>query len=758
MAVCTALVAMQSIHALANDDYSPPLWQAIKDKDLRITQGSILDFSDIFTAMPKHADTPIGVSQQGHLVLMNENKERIRFFCATLVPGGPHGGFPKHDQADELALQLRLHGYNLVRFHFVDEALIENPAGALKFEAEALDRFYYLLSALKQQGIYWMIDAATSQDGIYGNKGKSKSSTDAANLRLDVHIDSSAKDYWKKMVINMLGNKNPYTGQSALSDPALAIITLVNESGLDHVTRKGYSDQLLEPFRTWLLKKYGDITQINKAWDDADINYISDIQLPKKDEVSKRVTDLLQFFTDLERSTLEWATQFLREEGYQGLITNYNNGRSVRSRAIGRDLTLITQHGYYDHPSDFSRPGSTIKGGSSIADSLPYVRDFASSRFGGKPFIVDEYDHPFWNPYRREAGLAVPAIAALQNWDGIARFTNPVKLSYDNPKAPRDKAIYPFGIGIDPISRAGETLAALLYRRIDVRPAQSNVAIDLTAKEVYSEGLGKWRPMPDDLSRMGLVTGLGLRWEEADDSAKKNSNWSPELSMDYSLTELKASNKITKAVKKLGRRSEAGWPERIAALKKANILPSNNRTDPSAGIYESDTGEILIETNKRRMTVVTPNTEAIVFDGGLPVTLSQLMIQSSTSPALVSISSLDDHPLSDSTRMLIILATDALNSNMRLSKDRTTLYELGELPILMRTTQVTLTFYHNSPESLDLYSTMLNGKRMDKISIDQVPGGVRFTLDTSQLSHGPTTYFELVHDAKRPQNKTERDE
>lgn len=725
-------------------------WAEVKDTDLKIAPGSVLDFSRQFGTDARPVVVPLGVDGQGHLALRQGKGPRLRLLGATLLFGGPHGPLPDHRAADELAGQLRMHGYNLVRFHYIDEALMEGRSKDFDYDPQALDRFYYLLSALKQQGIYWMLDAATSENGVYAQTNAPPSGA-KRNLRLELHIKPAAQDHWKKMVVTLLGKTNPYTKQRILADPALAMITVMNESGLEYLTRYGYQEELRKPFQKWLRKKYKSSAALRAAWPNVEVSSIGDIMLPDEGEISPRVTDLLRFFSDLERSTLHWTTGFLRKQGYKGLVTNYNNGVSVYSRTIGQDLKLVTQHGYYDHPSRFIQPGSEEKGISSIEEIVPYARDFASSRYAGKPFFIDEYDHPFWSPWRREAGIVIPAYAALQGWDGIARFANPVELEYGTSEFQRHTLINPFGIGMDPVARAGETLAALLFRRADVRQAQSGVVIDLATQSVYAEGGGRGRPMPDDLSSIGLVTGLGLRWNSAASKKIAHKKTGLAFALDPESSGYLKSN-ADKIAAKFDNEKSPFWTERIDELRAAGILPKQNRTDSASGIYQSDTGEITLETRARRMSVITPNTEAAVFDQGLPLTLQQVKVESASSPALIAVSAVDGRRLADSERILLIVATDALNSDMRFSNGRSMLHDLGTPPIRILTARITLTLQHNAPQGLRLYSTALNGMRMDAIPTEAVAGGLSFTLDTGSLSHGPTTYFELVKEQGEKQN------
>ncbi|MDA4631039.1 hypothetical protein NZA98_07950, partial [Escherichia coli] len=76
-------------------------------------------------------------------------------------------------------------------------------------------------------------------------------------------------------------------------------------------------------------------------------------------------------------------------------------------------------------------PGSSLGQKSSIADGAAYMRMMAAARWLNRPFIVTEYDHLFWSHYRYEAGIVMPAYAALQNWDVLCRHGHgPIVLAY----------------------------------------------------------------------------------------------------------------------------------------------------------------------------------------------------------------------------------------------------------------------------------------------------------------------------------------
>ena len=134
---------------------------------------------------------------------------------------------------------------------------------------------------------------------------------------------------------------------------------------------------------------------------------------------------------------------------------------------------------------------------------VPYISYFSISREFGKPFIVDEYDQPYWNQYRREASVLVSAYAAFQGWDGICRFSNPAITEVGEDQPRRQQAMSPFATGVDPVSRAGEKLAALLFRRGDVSSSEEKVAFRLTDDFLHTNGAQK-RHFPSNLAKLAF--------------------------------------------------------------------------------------------------------------------------------------------------------------------------------------------------------------------------------------------------------------
>jgi hypothetical protein len=478
------------------------------------------------------------------------------------------------------------------------------------------------------------------------------------------------------------------------------------------------------------------------------------------------MADTQQFFVDLEKSTASWMQQYIRQLGYKGMLTAYNNWLSPAADVSRGQFDWVDLHGYFAIPTNNADSGSFMRQDSLMKDSAGYIRDLAAGRHVGKAFSVSEFGQVFWNKYRRESGLAVAAYAALQNWDVICQHASAVSLSYSQSAGQKD-SVGPFDVGTDPVARAGETLAALLFMRGDVAPAKRMIGVKLTPTFVYNQNahLGN---VPSDISRLALISGIGLDWLGAKQNSGKydaqiepgNNNlvlsgksakFIDKTQTNNSQTLIARVDAITREYAgKIGHKLsntkvmvDDRWVSRVAALRNSELIGFDNMTDANRGIYQSDTGEITMDTQAKRLTVITPNTEAIVFDDPQTITLKNLTLEQADGPALVSISAMDGQNLQASKRMLLILATDARNSDMRFSDiGETTLQNIGKRPVVMRTAIVKLKL--KTPNKLLIYSTNLRGQRMDAIPVKQESDGISFVLNTNTLSHGPTTYFEIA--------------
>lgn len=662
------------------------VWLTVKDFDLRVQKGSALDFEPLF----KNQQSNFG------------DKWDNRYLCAPLVFTKPQGFVPRKQELEQIVLELKSRGYNLVRLHFLDSALMKDAKGDFDFNGEQADRIYYLLHLLNQHNIQYIIDAATSWNGAYYIKGNR--SAKKYDLRLDVHFSPSAQDHWKKMVDLMLASKNPYTGRPTLMESNLIAITTVNEMGLGFNTRrnKTYPLKVQYKFQDWLKSKgYKKVASL------------------KRSEVSEASSLMNEFLVETEKKTFAWMEQYLRELGYKGKITAYNNGKSVQAMGARQDLELISVHAYHDHPSKFVRRGSQISNNSSVALAFPYIQYMSLVRELGKPFIVDEYNQPFWNEWRREAGIAMPAYAAFQGWQAICRYANPIVLKYRQQAPKRQRAIYPFSVGMDPVARAGEALSALLFRRGDV--AQGERVLGVLFKDsdfTSSDALNK--KVSPAFTKLSLLTSIGVVYNQVD-------RFSPETIIPFVQE---------------GWKNPRGkqWSGNLREIRKSNIVYASNSNE-----IISSTKELFLNTKEKKFKVVTPQTEAIVYDRLASVEpLKQMSVLEASGKAALSISSLDTNDLSTSSRMLIIFATDARNSRSQLNSDGTRLLKLGRLPVQIKSQSVSFSLETKNSSDMKLYALNLRGERVQRLQVQEKGGALLININLLTLKNGPTTFFELA--------------
>lgn len=745
VAVSLTMAALLAQPSVAGGDEA---WVPVTDISLIVKEGSALDFSSLVPAGPAGKLGQLRVSSTGQFEFPGQPGKRQRFWSASIAFSPPNGGFPSHQMADLYARQLRLHGYNMIRLFQVDAMLMVERQNDFDFDPEQLDRFQYFLAALKSQGVYWVMDILTTGNGAYGGILPHRW-VDRHGMMSGVHFDPERQRHWKELARKLLTSKNPYTNLTMAEDPALAGIILANENGLSFVAyrhRQVYPDELAPLFVAWLRKRYGADARLRERWGNelrGDESLSTGvIHMPATMKQSDmRMHDFLRFATDLEIATAAWMTKHVRDLGYAGPVTMFNNVAHLQADYSRRSLEWIDQHAYFAMPSDYVKPGSEASQESSLGRRLPNFRDQASVRQTGKPFTVSEYGQPFWNGWRREAGLAIGAYGRLQDWDMICQFgENTIELSMAPNRLQRKNAIMPYGIGLDPITRASETLAGLLFQRGDVSPARQMLAIGVDEQRVFQLASSA-DMLPTDITSMALVTKLAVSFAK-DGGTVLGADTREAVHMG--LEPAGVDRHLLKLERWIGGDPTGRVAKRVQALRQAGVLAADNRTDADAGIFQSDTGELLLDVSHRALSVITPMTEALAFDVLPGPRSGRMRVTQATGPALVSLSSVDGKPLSSSGRILGILATDAINTGMTFADpERKKLTALGTLPPLVRPGSVIVELDTTAAADLSLYALKLNGERAEILPMERTASGIRFKLDAVQ-PHGPTTFFELA--------------
>lgn len=691
-------------------------WPAVREESLEIAPGSPLDFSQILPNGALSESRHLTIAG-GRFVFSDAPEQRAPLLCASLAWSPASGGLPDHEAADRYAVQLARHGYNLARFHFVESLLMFEREGDFDFSPEALDRFHYLLAALKREGISWVMDGLTSARG--GAGGHDDRWDGVGSLKRDVLLTAQGMAHWQRLQEAILGTVNPYTGTATITDPALALIVLVNEGSLEfdalvsaNQGEPTYPEPIRQKFNTWLQQRYADEAALRAAWGelvageslaDGTISLPLDRWVP-----DPRMLDLQLFFIETERRGTAAMSAFLRGMGYRGAISNFNNWPSLQASLSRSTLDVVTMNTYFDWVSGYA-PGTRIEQASSLQRGLDYLRVAAATRWLGRPFVLTEYDHLFWNSYRYEAGLAVSAFAALQGWDAICRHGHgPIVLRYGED-APHKRQMLPYAIALDPVARAGETLAALLFRRGDVGPARASIALPVDGTAALGPLISAGEP--EGATALAAFSAIGLAPADQD----------PATPVPV-------------------RRADLAMADFFAPLVATGSLSKDQVALAEEGIYASDTGEITVTPVRARMVVETPKTVAAAFTQlEAPLALGPVTLRDPSGPALVSLSSLDGKDLAESRRVLVIFATDAQNTNMRFADmAQREIADFGTLPVRIRPGSIFLDLagegnWSLSPVGLDgvVHGAVAEGSGTLQVRLDNVPPS------------GPTTYFVI---------------
>lgn len=704
-----ALLLFYAPSVLAED------WPAVRETGLEIAPGSPLDLSTVLPNGDIGAERHLMISQ-GRFAFSSDPQTPVPLLCASLAWSPASGGFPDHDQADRYATQLARHGYNIARFHFVEAALMFERSADFDYDPETLDRFHYLLAALKREGISWIMDGLTSARGGLGEYDDRWDGV--GRLKEDALLSPEGLRHWQRLQDDILGTPNPYTGLAPIADPALALIVLVNEGGLefDGIVGEGqgepsYSEAVRQGFNAFLLNQYGSSAALSAAWGGlgwGESLEAGTIRLPtNRWRPDPRFADLGAYFVAVERAGTAAMSASLRAMGYKGAISNFNNWPTFQAGLSRAPLEAITMNTYFDWVSGYA-PGTTIEQESSIGRELDYLRMAGAARYLGRPFIVTEYDHLFWNRFRYEVGLAAPAYAALQGWDGLCRHGHgPIVLRYGEEVAHK-RQMLPYAIALDPVARAGETLSALLFRRGDVAPASAEIALPLDAAALGPDINAREAEPVTALSIFGAI-GIG-------EDAGPGGVTLPQA------------------------RVEMGFSDLLDPLMRAGLVSDTQRSLAAEGIYRSGTGEITIVPARELMLVETSQTVGATFTGfSDPLELGPLRLSDPTGPALIALSALDSAPLEHSKRILVIFATDAHNTGMGFADaGQRTIDDFGTLPVRIRPAGISLDLAGTGPWTIAPVG--LDGVVHPVLGRGE--GRLEWRLDNVPPS-GPTTYFVI---------------
>ena len=576
------------------------------------------------------------LTAQGDRMVFEDGAE-ARFWGACFNSGA---NFPSHADSEIIARRLAKFGLNMVRTHQMDAEwstpnLFQFNRAQPKdhtrsFDPDSLDRLDYLIHCLKREGIYLYLDLLTYRqfrpgDGVeaWEQLGQAGKPWDYFAPRLIELQKEFNRDLWT--------HHNPYTGLAYKDDPAIALTEIVNES--DPFTFPA----TVEPYRSRLEASY-------RAW-------AKERGLPAGAEpvdFAKPTPQVARFLLEGMKAHYQDMIAHLREIGVRIPINGTNWSQNLAVVAAQAATDFADSHAYWNFPLWETGGTQTAPMVGAVSNAFS-VLSFA--HLHGRPAFVSEWDHAWPDEWRAESPLAYAAVAALQGWSGVTIHT--YRYSTWRPEnrlgggaSTINGVTYRnhFDSFNDPAKFGLFYHAALLFRRGDVRRADTSVAVQAAAE---AEGEGWLLRRPGDLPALHLLPEkhrVGLLFP-----------------------------------------GEPCTADRI-------VHPGEPSVDPSTGEVRSDTGELWRSWTRRCAWIDTPRTQAAYgFIGRAgAIALHDLEIEARTDFATIALSSLSDDPIGESTDLFLVAVGRCDNAGAQYDEGHARQLDPGRPPVLIEPVEATL--------------------------------------------------------------------
>ncbi|MBI1337436.1 MAG: hypothetical protein GC164_10795 [Phycisphaera sp.] len=655
------------------------------------------------------------VTRQGNQFKLGNN-DVVRFWAVNVSSAI---AAQDHDTLDYMARRLAKLGVNMVRFH----SPLFDPNDLDKIDPRKLDNLFYLVTALKKQGIYTTLSFyfplwvnVKPEYGIEGYdtiENKHPFGLIYFNERLQ-----SAHRAWMKQ---LLTTPNPYTGVTLSDDPALAVVELVNEDSLffwtfSHTNIPDAQWQKINKlFGDDLTLKYGSVAKALEAWGPGSVNPGHDDPDQGKAEVSEdrhktrgslaksndalrnRMRDQVRFLTQLQHGFYESASKYLRDElNFRGLIncSNWQTSDPSLYDALERYTytagDVIDQHGYFQgkhtgEGHDYSvRVGHWYLNRSAL--KVPWASPIAARQVVGYPQIISEIGYPLPNRNRAEMTLMAAIYGRLQGIDGLYFF------------ALDSATLTPGSIGkfqiTDPVVLQSFPACALIYRRGDLDETGTAVGEGLT---------------PGDLFNLkGNAVAL------ASDEKKPDFDARTFPALAYFVGPVQRTFVST------------AFTDRTRPFIKTD---KRTVTDPLS--------QVTLDYGRGLLTLNTPRTRAAVGSKGemADLDLSGVKIKSGNDYSAVVVTSLTPDPIATSRRVLIQALTTDKPYGFKTQTE--TIESLGQTPWLIEQTDLTVVLPWGMTDRVFGYALNENGtprprarnnENGEDVTIDQERGFVRVKL------------------------------
>ncbi|MBQ3289455.1 MAG: hypothetical protein IJH50_08620 [Kiritimatiellae bacterium] len=653
-----------------------------------IEKGSALDFSQM-----GFADAPAGRhgwlrNVGGHFEFEGLPGRRQRFygvnFCGT-------ANFPDHALADTLVTRLKRLGYNALRIHHHDSGTVNRSADGLTLNVDSMEQLDYLLAAAIREGLYITTDLFVSRSRVIKCRhiGIDRDGTiDMQLFKALCAVYEPAFQNWAEYARNFLLHENKYTGRRYVDEPALPLISLVNEGGLFMGWGRGVRDDphMLASWKAWLSAR--------RATDPSFASDLSEDELPANFWANGIHPALAQWTGELEARMVARMKAYLRALGCKALLTNDNCGPHYASLQLATsEYDYIDDHFYVDHPrfleKSWNLPSTCPNRNPLLGDGRISPSTQAYTRMFGKPFTITEWNFAGPGRYRGVGGILTGAMASLQDWDGLWRFA--YSHSRDSLGDRDQRSPGYFDLASDPLSQAGERACLCLFLRGDLAPHSNGVALWVTPESAASSA--------------------------------KTFNGAPKW-------------------------SDVAWRMRVGSClspedaKGLRVVRREVADDAVPDIGEGGRNPLRIDRERGAFVIDTPRTCGGFAPEGL-IDAECLKVKVSLAPATVWVHSLDGAGIPQSGRLLLTHLTDVQGDGAVFSDESmTTIVKWGWRPLVQNgIADVSLKL--DKPADYTVYELDTAGRRRGIVP-SAVKGGMLTFAATTRGPNGGRIHYEIA--------------
>jgi hypothetical protein len=621
------------------------------------------------------------------------NGQPVRFWAVNT--SAPSGELSK-EQMDFMAARFAKLGINMVRIHGgLFDRSGDDPT---KIDAARLDNYFYLINALKKQGIYvhlsnyfplWLTVKAS--DGIPGTDdiiGK----IPFGLLIFEPHM----QEIYKSWIRQIVTTRSPYSGRTLAEETSVGVFEIQNEDSLFFWSfqpaslGRGPRELLERKFAAWLANKYGSVSEAFAAWpgdkhpDDTTADSraglygayeMSSAGFPKQSpDRQKRILDQVHFLAELQHDFYAGMARYLREDlGAKWPISASNwttaPGLGFIERYTYSGVDVIDKHGYFGGRHDGEGAGWSVRAGQTYQDKTamfnPESVPFQYVRLPGHPHIQTEIAWNKPNRYIAEGEPLISTYASLQGVDGIYLFAAGSG-NWDDNGGGNWTYMMPGEIGQSPAE-------ALQYRRGDLKPGATVLRQVTTVEDILN------------LKSSTLLEGSNadFRMTEAPKAGQAD--------------QIASFDPLSFFVGRVERTFDPN--AQPVAVDLTRYIDRENRR------ITSSTGEIVWDYGRGLLTVNSPRSQAAVgflARAGL-VRLGDVTIDSHNEYGAIHVISLDGEPLASSRRILVQAFTEEKMYGFKSANGL--IQNIGRPPITVR--------------DIDARITIANGAAFKATSLDE---------------------------------------